>query len=62
MVLDLTNSDKYYDPQEFTTRNVRYVKVGHSCCRDGGHMLAAAGGTPGAKRGASVWRAADCTV
>lgn len=27
MVLDLTNSDKYYDPQEFIGRNVRYCKV-----------------------------------
>lgn len=27
MVLDLTNSDKYYDPNEFVSRNVRYVKV-----------------------------------
>lgn len=27
MVLDLTNSDKYYDPGEFTNRNVRYCKV-----------------------------------
>jgi hypothetical protein len=27
MVLDLSNSDKYYDPQEFHQRNVRWVKV-----------------------------------
>jgi hypothetical protein len=27
MVLDLTNSDKYYDPQEFINMNVRYCKV-----------------------------------
>lgn len=27
MVLDLTNSDKYYDPMEFTANNVRYCKV-----------------------------------
>jgi hypothetical protein len=40
MVLDLTNSDKYYDPGEFTNRNVRYCKVRavlvpccvHACC------------------------------
>jgi hypothetical protein len=31
MVLDLTNSDKYYDPAEFTGRNVRYVKVRLLC-------------------------------
>lgn len=27
MVLDLTNSNKYYDPREFTERSVRYCKV-----------------------------------
>ncbi|KAF8072474.1 Rngtt [Scenedesmus sp. PABB004] len=27
MVLDLSNSDKYYDPAEFTAANVRYAKV-----------------------------------
>jgi hypothetical protein len=27
MVLDLTNSDKYYDPAYFVQRNVRYCKV-----------------------------------
>eukprot|EP00775_Hariotina_reticulata_P011715 gene11715-11860_t len=27
MVLDLSNSDKYYDPECFTTHSVRYVKV-----------------------------------
>lgn len=27
MVLDLSNSDKYYDPTEFTSNNIRYIKV-----------------------------------
>jgi hypothetical protein len=27
MVLDLSNSDKYYDPECFTANSVRYVKV-----------------------------------
>jgi hypothetical protein len=28
MVLDLSNSDKYYDPSEFTNNGIRYIKVG----------------------------------
>jgi len=32
MVLDLTNTNRYYDPVEFTAHNVRYCKVTTQPC------------------------------